>query len=392
MLLSLDESGSSIELRHAAQGRLVQHQLAALAGARQLEGADVASRKRNFPGFGATAAFTWARFSRLPVEKLYRPTDALPVVERCSTGRADEAGAPVTSQRRGLRLMCCSTSSYLLTLTPCRAFDEGGFRSGRPWRVPRTAPRPSRALARPCAARSGASVRAARQSASARVRRSGTAALAPGADNLGGAADVGVNHRRRAAIPKSRRREKVSTAVLHSAAASQGRQRPHVLLQAGDHHAVGDPAARARASPRRASARRRSAARAGTPRRRSMATASTHRTWFYRRAAPPTWRRLNRPRRSPAPGAGPWPLAAGGGAPGGPYRCRCRSPRAAPNTRAAASSGAAPRTRTPGARRPEERPVVQHLQHFLGLRTEWCGKSPSADLAARSAAYIRRNG
>src|SRR3954462_12668366 len=82
-----------------------------------------------FHASAPTAFFTWLRLLRLPVEKLSSPVTLCPWLSRCSTRLEPmKPAAPVTSQRRGLRLMCCSTSSYLLIFTPCGCqFGKGGF-------------------------------------------------------------------------------------------------------------------------------------------------------------------------------------------------------------------------------------------------------------------------
>src|SRR5688572_25102832 len=128
MLLSLDDSGSSIERGTLPSAAWCSTSSAPSQAWRQVANERMSpSRKRNcFQRSAPTAFLTWTRFSRLPVEKLSRPVTAWPWFSRCST-RCEpmKPAAPVTSQRRGRRLMCCCTSSYLLTLTPCRCqFDQ----------------------------------------------------------------------------------------------------------------------------------------------------------------------------------------------------------------------------------------------------------------------------
>src|SRR6185295_14541858 len=198
-LASLLETGSSIERGTLPSAAWCSTSSAPSQARRQ------ASRERMSPSMKRnlaqrsppTAFFTWFRLSRLPVEKLSRPTTLCPWLSRCSTRfEPMKPAAPVTSQRRGLRLMCCSTSSYLLTLTPCGCqFDQGGFVA-----VDHGALRKHRLY---CLSRLRAHAGAQRcfcqgcqaVGERARIADGKQQALAPGPDHLGGAADVGVHHR-----------------------------------------------------------------------------------------------------------------------------------------------------------------------------------------------------
>src|SRR3954471_18055780 len=245
MLLSFEESGSSIE-----RGTLPSAAWCSTSSFWSQAWRHVSSERMSpsikrilFHASTPTAFFTWLRLLRLPVEKLSSPVTLCPWLSRCSTRLEPmKPAAPVTSQRRGLRLMCCSTSSYLLIFTPCGCqFSKGGFVA-----VDQCAVREQR-LDR--LARLRAHARAQRRFGQgreavgerARVADGEKQALAPGPDHLGCAADVRMHHRQAERHRLERgEREGFYCGAAEGRGVAGGEKRPHVVLQAGDDHAVGD--------------------------------------------------------------------------------------------------------------------------------------------------------
>src|SRR3954464_989590 len=245
MLLSFDEIGSSIErgtLPSAAwcsTSSFCSHAWRHVSSERM----SPSMKRILFHASTPTAFFTWLRLLRLPVEKLSSPVTAWPWLSRCSTRLEPmKPAAPVTSQRRGLRLMCCSTSSYLLIFTPCGcqfgkggfvAVDHGAFGEQRLDRLARL-----RAHAR-AQRRFGQGREAVGEHACVADREK--QALAPGPDHFGGAADVGMHHRQAERHGLERgKREGFDCGAAQGRRVARPEQRPHVLLQSGDDHAVAD--------------------------------------------------------------------------------------------------------------------------------------------------------